>query len=121
MMKTVIVLTVLLTGCASYRPIVDTQNVDLNNYEADLIQCQQYAKGINPAESALGGALAGATFGAAIGAIAGAFTGDVGRGAAVMASLTGAQGAAQGAASGAETQKTIIRRCLAGRGYSVLN
>jgi hypothetical protein len=78
----------LLVGCANtganYRPIIDSKNVDFNKYEADLLDCQNYAR---------------KSYGAGEGAVA---------------------GAAAGAAQGETDQRAIIRRCLNGRGYSVL-
>jgi outer membrane lipoprotein SlyB len=91
-------LAALLMGCAgaTYRPIVDTQGLDMNRYEADLQSCQQYAKQTTDGPNS-----------AAIGAVAGAALGSV---------LAGVAGGA----SGETNQRNIIRRCLAGRGYRVL-
>ena len=58
-------ITSLMVGCANtganYRPIVDTRGVDLNRYEVDLRECQQYAtQTMGAGESAAAGAAAGA-------------------------------------------------------------
>ncbi|MBC3807029.1 hypothetical protein H8K52_06685 [Undibacterium seohonense] len=58
-----------LSACATtgvnYRPIVDTKNVDMNKFEADLGECRQYAaQTAGAAERAAAGAAAGAIFGA---------------------------------------------------------
>ena len=114
-MKPSILLALALTGCAGYRPIVDTQGVDMSRYEADLAQCQAYAGQVDPGAHAAGGAVAGAVLGAAIGAIFGNRR-TAGQGAAAY----GLVGGASGAAHGADAQVDIIRRCMAGRGYRVL-
>ena len=111
----------LLSGCAAttganYRPIIDSKGIDFNRYEADLSECQAYAtQTASAAQSAAAGAIAGAVLGAALAAAAGSrydrsSTARVG-------ALSGAVGAG---AEGERNQRTIINRCLAGRGYKVL-
>lgn len=111
----------LLAGCAAtsganYRPIIDAQGVDFNRYEHDLRECQSYAtQTAGAGESAAAGALAGALLGGVLAAAAGknysrSSTARVG-------AVTGAVGAG---AEGETNQRNIIRRCLAGRGYRVL-
>ena len=111
----------LLSGCAAttganYRPIIDSKGIDFNRYEADLRECQSYAtQTASAAQSAAAGAVAGAVLGAAIAAAAGSrydrsSTARVG-------AVTGAVGAG---VEGERNQRTIINRCLAGRGYKVL-
>ena len=111
----------LLAGCAAttganYRPIIDTQGVDFNRYERDLRDCQSFAtQTAGAGESAAAGALAGAVLGGVLAAAAGknysrSSTARVG-------AVTGAVGAG---AEGETNQRNIIRRCLAGRGYKVL-
>lgn len=117
----VAVLAVALTaGCATsganYRPIIDTQGVDMNRYEADLRSCQQYAlQAAGAGESAAAGAAAGAVFGALLAAAAG--HGYDRSASARVGALTGAVGAGS---QGETNQRNIIRQCLAGRGYRVL-
>ena len=112
---------VSMVGCAAtsganYRPIVDNKGVDLNRYESDLRECQSYAtQTASAGESAAAGALAGALLGAALAGAAGknyskSSTARVG-------AVSGAVGAG---AEGERNQRTIINRCLAGRGYRVL-
>lgn len=115
MRKSVIVPVMLLSACANYRPIVDMQGVDANRYNADLAQCQQYATQVDPATHAAVGAAGGAILGAALGAIFGNRQ-TAGQGAAAY----GLVGATGGAVHGAESQVDIIRRCMSGRGYRVL-
>lgn len=117
----VVVGALVLAGCSSYRPIVDMQGIDEAQYEQDLAECQSYAEQVSPVQDAATHAVIGAAIGAAFGAIAGAWGGDAGTGAAIGASYGGAGGALQGGAGGASSQKSIIRRCMTGRGYSVLN
>lgn len=113
-------LSLSLVACANtganYRPIVDSKGIDYNKYEADLKDCQQYAnQTLDAAQTAAIGAGVGALFGAVLAAAAGS---RYDRGAtARVGALTGAAG---GAAQGETDQRTIIRRCISGRGYSVL-
>ncbi len=116
----VLLIACLSVGCAntgaSYRPIIDSKNVDFNQYEADLRDCQNYARqSYGAGEGAMTGAAAGAALSALI-AAAGGSRYDKAASAAQGAVL----GAAAGAARGETDQRTIIRRCLNGRGYSVL-
>ncbi len=111
-----LMLVATLAGCATYRPIVDTKGMNPQAYESDLRECQAYAEQLNPAEHAAGGAVAGALFGAVLGAIVGNH--DL---AAQMAGVGAVSGAASGGGEGANAQKNIIRRCMSGRGYRVLN
>ncbi len=117
----VIFASIALAGCAAtsganYRPIVDNKGVDLNRYEADLRECQTYAtQTAGAAESAAMGAVAGAALGAVLAAAAGS---NYSR---ASSAKVGAVGGAVGAGAQGETdQRNIIRRCLAGRGYRVL-
>ncbi len=111
------VLIGLLSGCAGYRPVVDMRDVtDRGQYERDLADCQNYAAPVSPGASAGAGAL----FGAFIGAALGAAVGD--RDLALDVARIGAvEGAIAGGAAGADTQIQIIRNCMSGRGYVVLN
>lgn len=109
-----------LSACATtgvnYRPIVDTKNVDMNKFEADLGECRQYAaQTAGAAERAAAGAAAGAIFGALLAAAAG-----VRNDRSAVARVGALSGAVSGAAEGETDQRNIIRRCLAGRGYMVL-
>jgi outer membrane lipoprotein SlyB len=112
-------LTVSISGCANmganYRPIVDNKNVDLNNYEKDLQECQQFA---NQAPDATKGVVAGAILGALIGAAVGGRNSYV-RNSTINYGATA--GAMTGGAEAENSQRNIIKRCLSGRGYSVLN
>ncbi len=116
-----VLIVFFVSGCASYRPIVDTKGVNMQQYEQDLAECQAYAEQISPGSQALVGAGIGAGIGAAIGLALGVAlnvdTSDlVGAGAAIG----GVQGAAAGGAEGAKSQTDVIRNCMSGRGYKVL-
>jgi outer membrane lipoprotein SlyB len=112
-----IVLAAALTGCTSmgagYVPLVDMQGHDPARLEVDLQECQAFARGrIDAERSAVAGALIGGVIGAIL-APRGYRNAIAGR--------TAAMGAAGGASEGLASQRDIIKRCLAGRGYSVLN
>lgn len=108
---------ILLTGCATrgagYVPLVDMQGQSEVRFQSDLRECQAYAtQRLDAAQGAMAGALLGAILGAAIAPRG--YRGNVaGHGAAV--------GAIGGAGAATDNQETIIKRCLAGRGYNVLN
>lgn len=119
-----IVAVSILAGCAStqgmganYTPIVDTKGVDSAALQRDIAECQAYARQTaDAASSAAAGAVAGALLGAIFMAAAG------GKGYRNEAAAVGALSGGLGAAGQAETsQRALISRCLAGRGYSVLN
>lgn len=107
----------LLSGCAAYRPVVDMRDVtDRGQYEQDLADCQNYAAPVSPGASAGAGALFGAILGAAVGAAVGDH--DL----ALEAARFGAiEGAVAGGAAGADAEVQIVRNCMGGRGYLVLN
>jgi outer membrane lipoprotein SlyB len=111
----------LLSGCAAssganYRPLIDSKGVDFNRYESDLRECQAYAtQTAGAAQSAVVGAVAGAVFGAVLAGAAGSRYDK--KASARVGAVTGAAG---GAVEGERDQRSIINRCLAGRGYQVL-
>ena len=121
-MKLIAVLaaTAVLAGCATqtgadWVPIVDMRTGQSDAYVIDLASCQGYARQTaSAAQSAATGAVAGAIFGALVGA---AF--KVNRG--EMAKFGAISGGVGAAGRAEESQRSIISRCLAGRGYSVLN
>ena len=115
-------LCLALASCATtrsgenYRPIIDTKNVDPQALEVDQRECQAYAARVaGAAEQAAAGAVAGALFGTLIAAAAG------GRYSRNQHAAVGAvSGAAAGAVDGERSQRDIIRNCMTGRGYRVL-
>ena len=114
--STILVLATL-TGCATrganYVPLVDMKGKEQQQFNTDVSECQVYAKQrMDAADGAVAGAVVGALLGALI-APRGYRNELAGR-----AAIAGAAG---GAAGANETQETITKRCLAGRGYNVLN
>jgi hypothetical protein len=90
--------------------------VDLNRYEVDLQECQVYAKQTaNAGKSAAAGAAAGAALGLALALIGG---GGYKKGASAGAGAL--VGGVSAGAQGETNQRNIIRTCLNGRGYKVL-
>jgi hypothetical protein len=107
---TIVAISIYISGCSGHSPIVDTQGVDMSNYENDLAQCQQYAKQVSTGKDTAVGAGLGAALGWAISAVGG---GDKSASAGVGAVTGGAAGLGKSASE----QKYIISRCLQGRGY----
>ncbi len=105
-----------LAGCSSNRIIIDKKGVSMAQYARDLEECRAYAEEVRVAEQAAEGAAVGGVVGGAIGAI----FGD---------SSTAARGAGAGAVSGAASgtgravheKDRVVKTCLRGRGYKVLN
>jgi uncharacterized protein YcfJ len=119
LLLSVVCVSLTLQGCAiaprgaAYVPMVDMQGHTDESFRSDLYECQTYA---NKKASAGQAAIAGAIFGALLGAALGA------RG---YRNETAAYGAAAGGGAMAEraneTQEMVIKRCLAGRGYNILD
>lgn len=107
----------VLAGCAFNRPpIVDMAGVDPAAYQRDLQECEAYAAEVQVAAQAGTGAAAGAVVGAAVGAVFGnSSTAARGAGAGAVS------GAANGTGTGLAERRQVIRNCLIGRGYRVLN
>lgn len=116
-MKTILLpLTVLaLAACSGTTgPIVDTKGVDMTRYQQDLAECETYAGQVSTGTAVGKGAAGGAAVGAAIGAIAG---GSAGKGAGIGA----VTGGAESARISDREKADVVRNCLRGRGYRVLN
>lgn len=112
-----------LGGCATtndyhgYRDVVvDLKGVDLYEYEYDRAECEDYAYDVRVGERTAGGAAEGAVVGGVIGAIAGDHH-TAGRGAGIGAVLGGYKAHKRSRYE----QGMIVRNCLRGRGYHVLN
>ena len=96
--------------------IIDTRGVDESVFKKDYSECSDFAKNIDLTERTLKqGAVAGAT-GAAVGAIIGGeeTAKKIGGSAAVL-------NAVEANLDGRNEQAMIIKNCLRGRGYKVLN
>ena len=107
-------------GCAgaNVRPLVDMKGVNEATYESDLKDCQNDAQ----QQSGMGSTAAkGAGAGAVVGGLLGLVTGGNGSGIAQAAGAGAVIGGAGGAFSGNQAQEAVVKRCLSGRGYKVLN
>jgi uncharacterized protein YcfJ len=109
--------SLFLTGCVEqpYRPIVDTGQ-RIGNYDEDLNACTAIASQVQPANNAAAGIVAGAIIGALLGKAAGLNNHYAGQVAATGAVAGGVNGLAYGSAE----WTAIVNRCMAGRGYNVL-
>lgn len=106
-----------LAGCTTTDEIIiDEKGVNMSAYQTDLAECQQYATGVKTEEKATKGAASGAVVGGLIGAITGGTSGAA-RGAGVGA----VGGGARGVNEGEQSEVQVVKRCLQGRGYRVLN
>lgn len=110
-----------LAGCASDEPIVDLKGVDQQRYAQDVAECREIADQVGVGGSAAGGGALGALGGAAVGAAIGAVTGNPGRGASIGAAGGGTGGVIKGTQRGYDKQERVLRNCLKGRGYKVLD
>jgi len=112
----------LLTACHSIEdlsgnnPIIDSQGVDLAQYDTDLAQCEVYADQVAIAQKAGSGAVSGAVVGGVFGAVIG--NSDTAKKAAGIGAVGGG---ARGIGEGLSERERVIKQCLMGRGYRVLN
>jgi outer membrane lipoprotein SlyB len=106
-----------LTACTTTDEIIiDQKGVDMAAYQKDLAECQTYSESVKTGEKTGVGAASGAVVGGLIGAITGG-----GEGAAKGAGVGAVGGGARGASQGVETEVQVVKNCLRGRGYRVLN
>ena len=114
---TVIPLLVLLSACTTTDEIIiDRKGVDMNQYYADLEECRSYGSEVKTTEKGTRGAVSGAVVGGAIGAIV-----DGSEGAARGAGVGAVTGGAKGISEGESEEVEVVKRCLSGRGYHLLN
>lgn len=110
----IVIAVAILSGCAAHPgPIVDMKGVSVADYKRDLSECESYAAQINTAA----GVARGAAAGAAVGGAAGAVVGNPGRG----AGLGAVSGGAQSARLNQRERQRVVKNCMRGRGYRVLN
>lgn len=106
---------IALAGCAAHPdPIIDKQGVDEELFSQDWSDCKGYSEEVVIAKGVGKGAATGAVVGGIAGAIGG---GDAGEGAAYGALWGGTE-------SGLDAdweKREVFKRCMAGRGYRVLN
>ena len=113
-----VVITAVGCAGADVRPIVDMKGVNEAAYERDLQECQVYAK----EQSGMGeNAAKGSGAGAVVGGLLGLVTGSNKTGILQAAGAGAVIGGAGGAFSGNQAQEAVVKRCLGGRGYRVLN
>ena len=106
------------SGCTTTDEIiVDRKGVNWSSYTADKAECETYASEVRSSDKALKGAASGAAIGAVVGAIADDSTEGTVRGAGIGAVAGGVQGLAEGE----REQLRVVKQCLRGRGYRVLN
>ena len=110
----------LVSGCASKagKPIVDMKGVNPSQYEQDLAECSSYADEVAVGEKAVTGAVTGAVVGGALGAIWDGYRGGSPERGAASGAVVGGAG---GVGSGVSERNRVVKSCLRGRGYSVLN
>jgi outer membrane lipoprotein SlyB len=110
-------LALALAGCTTTDEIIiDQKGVDMASYQNDLAECRAYADSVKTGEKTAVGAASGAVVGGLIGAITGGTEGAA-RGAGVGA----VGGGAKGVSEGSRTEVQVVKNCLRGRGYRVLN
>ena len=113
----VISVSLFVAGCTTTDEIIiDEKNVDMSAYEQDLTECKSYADGVQKGKKTAKGAGSGAVVGSLIGGITGGASG-----AAKGAGVGAVGGGAKGASEGEESEVQVVKRCLSGRGYRVLN
>jgi outer membrane lipoprotein SlyB len=107
-------LIITMCGCAAHpAPIIDIQGVDMARYDDDMADCASYGEQIHIEQGIVKGAAAGAAVGTATGAI----SGNPGSGAGYGAIF----GAAESARFNDREKQRVVKNCMRGRGYRVLN
>lgn len=116
--RSLVVASVLaVTACTTTDEIIiDERGVDMNAYHQDLADCRRYGDQVKTQEKAAKGAASGAVVGGLTGAIFGGASG-----AAQGAGVGAVGGGVTGANEGEQTEVQVVKRCLAGRGYQLLN
>lgn len=113
----VLIAASILAACTTTDEIIiDEKGVDMAKYREDLAQCREYSDQVKTGEKAARGAASGAVIGGLIGAAVGNSS-DAASGAGVGA----VSGGAKGASRGEQDEVRVVKSCLRGRGYRVLN
>ena len=115
-----LILVASVASCESLpgrsEPIIDSKGVSMAAYQRDLVECRVLAEQVPVLERAATGAATGAVIGGTIGAIFGdSQTAKKGAGVGAVS------GGTRGAGSALHEQEHVVRNCLRGRGYKVLN
>ena len=114
-----LIATLLVAGCvapARDRVIVDTKGVDPDRYRVDLEDCAEYAGIVDVQGQVVTGAAGGAVLYGVLGAIL-----DDGDLAKRTAGAGAVFGGVRGGVRATREQDRVMRNCLRGRGYRVLN
>ncbi len=107
-------ISIAVASCTAHpEPIIDTKGVDMVRYESDMADCEAYGDQIQIEKGVAKGAAAGAAIGTATGAI----SGHAGEGAGYGAIY----GAADSARLNDREKQRVVKNCMRGRGYRVLN
>ena len=105
----------MLAACSSAPgPIIDTKGVNMTRYHDDLADCKGFSEQVRIEHGVAKGTAAGGAVGAATGAVLGENAAEYG-GVGVIA------GAAKSAQRGDQEKSQVVKRCMRGRGYKVLN
>ena len=125
------IILLALSGTTFANIIVDTKDVNTEKYHADMYECEQLLKQVDHNQTAsLGKSVVGSTAkGAAIGAAGAAIGGGSGsNGAKVGAGIGLISGALKHGSAKRQAEQAyndqehiVMRNCMVGRGYSVLN
>ena len=110
-----ILLSVIAACTATSEIIIDEKGVDMSRYEKNLAECKAYSEQVAVGKKAAKGAASGAVIGGAVGSVSSHR--DTGEGAAVGA----VTGVAKGLNEGERDKMRVVKNCLRGRGYRVLN
>ena len=98
------------------KPIVDTKGIDISQYESDLVECNVFANEVSTGKSII----KGATVGAAIGTVLEAVTDDS-RGTRNATEVGAVVGGGKSGLRSVQEKEQVVKRCVRGRGYRVLN
>jgi outer membrane lipoprotein SlyB len=96
--------------------IIDTKGLDMSTYYQDLHECRNFAAQVNVGGQVVEKTISGALIGGAVGAIAG--DSDAAKRAAGVGGLLGA---VKGSGQASQEKQRVLKNCLKGRGYRVLN
>lgn len=120
LVRTFVVLIVaiaLLPACTTTGEIIiDRKGVNIAAYEQDLGEYREYSQGVQTGEKGARGAASSAVIGGAVGSI---FDGP--EGAARGAGIGAVTGGARGVSEGEREEVQVVKCCLIGLGYKVLN
>ena len=114
--RNIILISVIsIVSCsAKNQVIIDPAGVNMAVYQQDLRGCRQIAEQVDNkgGAGAIGGAIVGALIGAAIG------NSDTAQ---KLAAVGAVSGGAKGAKNSKREKDLVVKNCMRGRGYRVLN